>query len=62
MIFSKLSCKNKRFPLPSNLGVAFVERPSNLWAKQSTSVIASDVPSTYQLSVSLSPFFLGRLT
>ena len=38
MIFLKPCYKNKRFPLPSNLGVAFVERPSNLWAKQRTSV------------------------
>ena len=38
MIFLKPSYKNKRFPVPSNLGLSFVERPSNLWAKQSPSI------------------------
>ena len=38
MIFFKPSYKNKRFPLLSNLGLAFVESYSKFWAKQSTGV------------------------
>ena len=36
MIFLRPSYENKRFPVLSNLGLSFVERSSNLWAKQST--------------------------